>query len=458
LTFLSEHYLLTSCEAQDIFPHIEFLPIVDVHTHVDTKQIAEDRGWSDIWEVEGATDHYVWELMRRCGIQEEKITGNATNAEKWKALAGIAPRLAGNPLYEWLHLDLRRRFRISELISRETAGSIWKKTEDMLTSSNMCPQSLLKEMQVEILCTTDSPLSDLKFNEKLEQTLASPQVLPTWRPDEFMAIGAPEWIHSVQGLAERMNEDTASLSGFLVGLEKTHQYFDKHGAVASDHGIQEPRGDRISEQAIEKTYKKAIANKPLTKTEREDFQSFLLHFFATLDAEAKWTMQLHIGAVRDYRDYLLQAFGKDCGGDVANHTIEITSGLHEFLNTFDGKLKIVLYAMHPSHIYTLATIARAFPNVFVGSPWWFMDNPFHMRDQLLQVASVDLLSNYAGMVTDSRKLFSFQSRTEVFRRVLADVLGEMVATGRVPMEVAVEVGAKVAYFRPKELFFKKGME
>ncbi len=179
----------------------------------------------------------------------------------------------------------------------------------------------------------------------------------------------------------------------------------------------------LSTEASARIFDKARKGIALDEDEQHRFQTFMLYFFGELDARAGWVMQLHIGAVRDYRDNLSETFGKDCGGDVTSHTIEITKGLRKFLNAFDGKLKIVLYAVHPSHIYTLATLVRAFPNVSVGSPWWFMDNPFHMRDQLLQVASVDVLSNYAGMVTDSRKIFSFQSRTEVFRRVLSDVLG-----------------------------------
>jgi len=453
--FLGKNYLLSSAEAQGLFHRIETLPIVDAHTHVEAEQIATDRGWSDIWEVEGATDHYVWELMRRCGVTEDLITGAASNQEKWNALAAVVPRFAGNPVYEWIHLDLRRRFGITSLVEPATADMIWKRTKEALSSPEMRPRSLLQEMGVEILCTTDSPLSDLKWHEELKRTLPSPQVLPTWRPDEFIALGTREWTQSVQGLAERTNEDTGSLAGFLAALEKTHWYFRDHGGVASDHGIESPYGKPASKNEAEKIYQKVISEKELTREELQALKSFLLHFFGELDAEADWVMQLHIGAVRDYRDSLFKTLGKDCGGDVTSHTIEIVAGLRHFLNAFDGKLKIVLYAVHPSHIYTLATLARAFPTVAVGSPWWFMDNPFHIRDQLLQVASVDVLSNYAGMVSDSRKLFSFQSRMEVFRRVLADVLGEMVNQGRMPLKVAKDIGAQVAYYRPKELFFER---
>ena len=455
MAFLDEHYLLNSKVAEEIFLDIKGLPILDPHCHVEAEQIARNQGWSDVWEIEGATDHYVWELMRECGIREEKITGNASNEEKWLALGEIMPRLAGNPVYDWIHLDLRRRFGITEVIGPKTAHECWSATKEALALPEMRPQELLQKMGVEILCTTDSPVSKLKWHEELKQSVASPQVLPTWRPDEFMSIGAATWIDSVRGLAERTNENRESLTGFLAGLEKTHQYFDKHGTVASDHGIEEPYEGYIKEQRATDIYRKAISGEAIGRKEEQDFQTFLLHFFARLDAEADWVMQLHIGAVRNYRDSLFQHLGKDCGGDVASHGLQTTKGLNSFLNEFDGKLKIVLYGLHPNYIYSIATLARIFPNVFVGSPWWFADNPFYIKQHLFQVANVNILSNHAGMVSDSRKLFSsFETRMELFRRVLADVLGEMVNQGRIPLEIAKDVGAQVAYYRPKELFFE----
>ena len=91
--------------------------------------------------------------------------------------------------------------------------------------------------------------------------------------------------------------------------------------------------------------------------------------------------------------------------------------------------------------------------VSVGAPWWFNDSPHGMRSALEYVATVDLLANTGGMVTDSRKLISFGSRTEMYRRILCSAVGEMVDRGQMPMEEAVELVRWMAYERPKSLFF-----
>ena len=127
--------------------------------------------------------------------------------------------------------------------------------------------------------------------------------------------------------------------------------------------------------------------------------------------------------------------------------------MKDFLNAFDGKLKVVLYSLDPNHAPTLATLTRAFgANVNLGSAWWFNDSPIGMKRQLEYIGSVDVLMNFAGMVTDSRKLMSYGSRTEMFRRVLSSVLGAMVGRGQMPETLAIRTAKYVCYDGPKQFF------
>ena len=81
----------------------------------------------------------------------------------------------------------------------------------------------------------------------------------------------------------------------------------------------------------------------------------------------------------------------------------------------------------------MATVSRAFGTmVRLGSAWWLLDTPIGMKRQLEYIGSVDVFSVFAGMVSDSRKLLSYGSRFEMFRRVLSSVLGAMVEKGQMP--------------------------
>jgi len=381
----------------------------------------------DFWEVEGATDHYVWEMMRKRGVAEELITGNADNHDKWLALAEVFPQLAGNPTYEWIHLDLRRRFGIDNVISRATAESIWERTKTALAEPKMRPQALLEAMNVEVMCTTDDPTVSLPHHERALQDISSTRILPTWRPDKAMKIQWEGWRDWVQALGEESDEDVATLDGFLAALRATHDYFDSLGCAASDHGITVPWSHDVDPVRTRRIHAQAMTGRRITDDQVIDYHAFMLREFARLNAASDWVMQIHLGALRDYRDTLYRTL----------------------------RLKIVLYCIDPGHTTSLATIARAFPNVSLGAPWWFNDSPHGMEASLRYLATVDLLASHAGMVTDSRKLMSFGSRTEMWRRAMCNVVGEMVERGQMPLEAAEDLVVGLAYGWPKSLFFEK---
>ncbi|MFC4987790.1 glucuronate isomerase, partial [Saliphagus infecundisoli] len=200
--FIDDDYLLETEAARSLYGEIADLPIVDPHTHADVREIVDDDGWDDVWEVEGATDHYVWALMRNRGVPERRITGDASNREKWEALAEVFPSFAGNPTYEWIHLDLRRRFGIEERISGDTAEEIWAETRSQLADDSMRPQSLLREMGVELLCSTDDPTSSLEYHDHAAEEIEDVSVLPTWRADRALQPGTDDWAAFRAELAE----------------------------------------------------------------------------------------------------------------------------------------------------------------------------------------------------------------------------------------------------------------
>lgn len=447
-----KYYLLNSQEAREIYKEIKGKGIVDLHTHLDAQWLSLNQGWQDIWDAWCSSDHYVWELMRRVGIPERLITGNASNKEKWLAFAQAVPEFAGNPVYDWLHLDLRLQFNIEEEVNAQTAPMVWVKTKEAMGKPTFRPAALLKAMNVEALCTTETSFSDLKYHTSMKEIMPVPKVLPAWRPDDLLQVESVLWRTSLIKLAEKTDTDLSTLQNFLQALEKLHTYFSEHGAFSSDHALDEPYGIPVTSREAATVYDSLLVGKHVDVKKLKGFKAFLLFHLGELNVQARWVMQLHIGAVRDYRAILFESIGKDAGGDVADHSIEIIRGLKGFLNAFDQKLLIILYVLHPSHVYTIATIARAFPNVFIGAPWWFMDNPYHIREQLLQIAGVDLLSKHIGMVSDSRKLLSIQSRMDIFRRVLSNVLGDMVREGRMCLRVAQRIAEKVAYQNQKDLF------
>ena len=282
--FLGERYLLPSDPAVELYDEVRDLPIVDAHNHVDIVEIVEDRAWSDIWQLEGETDHYVWEMMRKLGVPEERITGDASNREKWQALAEVFPQLAGNPTYEWIHLDLRRRFGIDDVIRPQTADAIWAASSAALQRTEFRPQALLQAMRVEIMCTTDDPAVRLPYHERARDEVEHVRILPTWRPDKAMNVEKATWRPLVDRLAKETGIDTSSLEGFEAALQATHDHFDEIGCAASDHGLMVPWGHRVERSKAAAVHVGAVAGHRLNQNDIADYHAYMLHRFGEMNA------------------------------------------------------------------------------------------------------------------------------------------------------------------------------
>lgn len=453
MDFLGDSYLIGNGAGMEIFGEVGGLPVVDPHNHANVGELAANVNYSDPWRLFAATDHYVWEVLRKRSVGEEFIAGGAPPFEKWMRMAGVFPEIAGNPVYEWIHLDLRRYLGIAEVLGPETGRMIWDKASAVLAQESSRPLALLERIGVEVMCSTDDPVDVLDEHVCVNALAGRLLVRPTWRPDKAMNIHLPAWESYIASLGTRFNASIDSLPSLIQILRDSHDYFAERGCKASDHGVDKPYCGCAAESDAALVFDKAFSGKQISDTECGIFKSYILGEMAEMDAEKGWVFQLHIGAIRDVRASLHDSLGPDVGGDVSDHHIDILGPLRGFLNRFDDRLKVVLYCLEPGHQATLATLARAFGSkVALGSAWWLCDNPIGMRRQLEYIGSVDLFANFAGMVSDSRKLLSYGSRFEMFRRVLSDVLGGMVERGQMPLWVATKLAERMCYFGPKEFF------
>lgn len=451
--FLDDRYLLSSQTAVALYEQIRSLPIIDAHNHADVRALAENRSFTDIWDAEAATDHYVWECLRKRGVREELLTGKVPNHDKWLAMAGVFEDLVGNPTYEWIHLDLKRMLGIDELICPANAESIWERSRALLARPEMRQQQLIRAMNVEAMCSTDDPIDSLEHHRRLLNSAIHGVVRPTFRPDRAMNIYKPTWNEYIGLLEKRVNGCFEHIRDLVAALRITHDFFAENRCLASDHGVEVPLGYQVPEEDADAIFRKARAGKALTPTEVVGYMSFILNEVAELDAAKGWVFQLHMGAVRDVRDVLLRDLGPDTGGDVSDHATEILKPLNPLLNRFDGRLNVILYNLHPAHTATLAHLTRAYgATVNLGAAWWLNDSYVGMKRQLEYIGTVDALANLAGMVSDSRKIMSYGSRHEMFRRTLADTVGTMVDLGQMPTKAAERLVTYLAYRRPKELF------
>ncbi|MGA7280029.1 MAG: glucuronate isomerase, partial [Desulfocapsaceae bacterium] len=155
--FLSEDFLLQTETARRLYhDYAKAQPIFDYHCHLPVADIASDRNFANLTQIWLYGDHYKWRAMRANGIDEQMITGAASDQEKFRAWAATVPKTLRNPLYHWTHLELKKPFGIEGvLLNRETADSIYDHCNQLLARPEFSTCGILAQMQVKLVCTTD---------------------------------------------------------------------------------------------------------------------------------------------------------------------------------------------------------------------------------------------------------------------------------------------------------------
>lgn len=443
--FLDAHFLLETKTAELLYhQHAAKMPIIDYHCHLSPKQIAENRNFDNITQPWLYGDHYKWRAMRTNGVDERYCSGNAPDREKFDKWAETVPYTMRNPLYHWTHLELQRYFNIYDLLSPETADSIYERSGALLKQSGYSPVGLIMKMNVEIVCTTDDPVDSLEFHQIIREKHKGIKVIPAWRPDKVLSVDQPPAFNDyVKALSAASGMEIKTFANLLEALDKRHAYFHDAGCRLSDHGLEVFYADDYTQSQLESTFNSVQSGKSITAEEISRFRSALLHEMAVMDHKRGWVQQFHIGALRNNNSRMLRTYGADGGFDSIGD-FRYAAAMSKFLDRLDADNKLaktILYNLNPADNEIMATMLGNFQDsktpgkIQWGSGWWFLDQKDGMEKQINALSNLGLLSRFIGMLTDSRSLLSYP-RHEYFRRVLCNLIGRDVEKGELPNEPA----------------------
>jgi glucuronate isomerase len=378
--------------------------------------------------------------MRANGVPERFCTGSEAPFDKFMAWARTVPKTLRNPLYHWAHLELKRYFGVDELLNAESAARIWKKANALLATPELTTQGILKKFKVTHVCTTDDPVDDLKYHQKLAASGLVSRVLPALRPDKALGVHQPESFNAwVKNLGAAANLEITDFKTFLEALRRRHDFFHAQGCRLSDHGMNHCLADFCPESVAAQIFARAQRGQAASAQEQAQFGSFMMLVFGRLDAEKGWVKQLHLGALRNNNTRLLRELGPDTGFDSIGDFSQ-AAALSAYLNRLDDEKalpKTIIYNLNPADNYAFATMLGNFQDgtipgkIQLGSGWWFLDQKEGMEWQMNALSNLGLISRFVGMVTDSRSFMSYP-RHEYFRRVLCNLIGRDVENGELP--------------------------
>ena len=439
--FMDKDFLLSTPTAQKLYHDFaENTPILDYHCHINPKEIAEDRKFENITQVWLGGDHYKWRQMRSNGIDEYYITGDASDREKFQKWAETLEKAIGNPLYHWSHLELRKYFGYEGYLNGETAEEVWNLCNAKLQEDSMTVRNLIKQSNVKLICTTDDPVDSLEWHKVIaDDKTFDVQVLPAWRPDKAMNLEKPEYLDYLKTLSEVSGVEVKSFKDLMKALSLRMDFFASMGCCVSDHALEYVMYAPASEEEIEKIFAGRLNGGSVS---REDEMKFKTAFMTAVGKEyhkRNWVMQLHYGCKRDNNVFRYNQLGPDTGFDCINNYAP-SAQMADFLNALsstDELPKTILYSLNPNDNESIGTILGCFQGpetvgkIQQGSAWWFNDHKVGMMNQMISLANLGLLSNFVGMLTDSRSFLSY-TRHEYFRRILCELIGGWVENGEYP--------------------------
>jgi len=445
--------------ARDLFSAVEKAPIISPHGHVDPKILVEDENFTDAAELFIRHDHYVTRLLHAAGVTFPDLgipgAGRPASArDTWRTFCQNWPSFEGTASGYWLQSTFTNELGMIEEPSGENADTLFDVIGSRLSSDDFRPRTLFERFGIEVMATTDDPLDDLAPHRQLAADPAlSGRVLPTFRPDAYLDPASPGWAERVSRLADWNSSEESSYTGYLEALRARRQYFIDHGAVSTDHGVQQPLTLDLDQNTAAALFERARAGL-LTEDERQMFLGNMLFRMAEMSVDDGLVMTIHAGVLRNHDQPTFDVHGPDMGNDIPV-TTHFVQPLRPLLQAFGNMpdFHLVLFSVDET-VYSreIAPLAGYYPSVFIGAPWWFLDAPDAVQRFRAATTETAGFSRGSGFIDDTRAFLSIPARHDMARRLDAAYLARLVGEGRLSTSSAERRIVDMVGNQPRKVF------
>lgn len=447
--------------ARSLYNEVKGLPIISPHGHTDPRWFADNEPFPDPSTLFIKPDHYLYRMLYSQGIRLEELgiarkdgkPVETDNRKIWRLFAENYYLFRGTPSRLWFDHALSFVFGVEKPLTSESADEIYDHISDCLQQPEFLPRSLFERFDIEVIATTESPLDDLRYHDKILESGWNGRVITAYRPDPVVDPEFSGFTANIRMLGKITGEDTSNWAGYLAALRDRRAYFMRRGATSTDHGHPSAATADLARADCEKLYN-AISSGNHSVGEAELFRAQMLTEMARMSLDDGLVMQIHPGCQRNHNQQIYDAFGLDKGADIPTRT-DYVNALRPLLNRFgnEQKLSIILFTLdETAYTRELATLAGHYPILKLGPAWWFYDSPEGMLRYRHAVTETAGFYNTVGFNDDTRAFLSIPARHDLARRVDCRFLAELVSEHRLGESEAADIAHDLAYRLAKRAY------
>ena len=464
--FIHEDFLLETETARDLYHGFaERLPIIDYHTHLPPRQIAENHRFATLTELWLDGDHYKWRAMRTNGVAEKLLHRRRQRLGKVRSMGQDGARHGAQSA---LPLDAhgaarslrhqraaRRQERACHLRSRHAAAR-GRRISRAGPAAAFRRGGRVHDRRSDRFAGTSRELRAAPRR--------GPRLYPTWRPDKALAVEDldlyNDWLDRLEEVADvsiSSLRDSARRAAQAARLLSTST-----AAASSDHGLETIYAEPCTAEEARAIFDKARHERRSgpTKSSSASRRSLRVRRHGP---RARLGAAVSPGGAAQQQ----HAHGADARSrhrvSIRSATFAIARPLARFLDRLDQHRPA---RAAPSSTTRTRPTTRCWPpcsaisrtgpapgKMQYGSAWWFLDQKEGIEKQIGALSNMGLLARFVGMLTDSRSFLSY-SRHEYFRRLLCNMLGDDVRRGLVPNDRALlgSLVENVCFYNAKHYF------
>lgn len=446
--------------ARDLYAAVKDLPIFSPHGHVPAQWVADDTPFEDPTSLLITPDHYINRMLHAEGVDLGDLgVGRADfSAEQRREAFRIFCRhwkaYRGTPVRFWFESELAEVFDIDLVPSEENADAIYDAIAERIATPEFRPRALYDRFKIDFIATTDDPCDSLEHHIALREDESwHGTVAPTFRPDKYLEPATPAWNGLMDDLARVSGIATDTFGGFTEAMENRRAFFKATGGVSTDHSHRDPGVVKLERLEAEELYAKARRGQ-ITAEEGDRLRRGMMFDQIRMATEDGLAMTLHPGVFRNTDPETFGEYGADVGNDIPM-AVEYIRNLQPALAAFGNhpNLRLIPITIDET-VYSreLAPMAGWYRSVFVGPPWWFVDEAEAIKRFRRAVTGSAGFGRTAGFIDDTRAYCSIPARHDMNRRLDSGFLAELVADHRLTMDEALDTAVDLVVTQPRKAF------